>query len=81
MLAIVTIKLKDGVLDPQAKAIHNAISSLGFDDVCNVSVKKQILLEFKNITKNQANSKVQSIAQDLLANPVIEDYEIEMRDD
>ena len=46
MQAEITISLKDGVLDPQAKAIHHAIESLGFPQVAQVVVKKQIVLEF-----------------------------------
>ncbi len=80
MYAIVTISLKNGVLDPQAKAIHHAISSLGFGDVSDVGVKKQIILQFGNITKEQAKNQANDIAQELLANLVIEDYEIEIKE-
>ncbi|STO97625.1 phosphoribosylformylglycinamidine synthase subunit PurS [Helicobacter canis] len=78
MQAKVTISLKNGVLDPQAKAIHHAIESLGFPQVAQVVVKKQIILEF---AQNQHCEQIaQQIAKDLLANPVIEEYEMQILD-
>ncbi|WP_288546404.1 phosphoribosylformylglycinamidine synthase subunit PurS [uncultured Helicobacter sp.] len=76
MYAQITIKLKNGVLDPQAKAIHNAISSLGFNDVNDVIMQKQILLQFTDNNAQHALQQATNIAKDLLSNPVIEDYEI-----
>ncbi len=85
MQAEITINLKEGVLDPQAKAIHHAIESLGFSQVANVVVKKQIILEFasaKSLDSTDSTTKeiAQEIAHSLLANPVIEDYEVRIKE-
>ena len=78
MKAKVTIYLKEGVLDPQAKAIHNAIKSFNIDEIKQVSIAKQITLDFASCDEEIAQRLAQKIAKDLLANPVIEDYAIEM---
>lgn len=78
MKAKVTIYLKEGVLDPQAKAIHNAIKSFNIDEIKQVSIAKQITLDFGSCNEEIAQKLAQKIAKDLLANPVIEDYAIEM---
>jgi phosphoribosylformylglycinamidine synthase len=74
----VNIQLKNGVLDPQGKAVHHALGSLGFNDVNDVRIGKQILLDIKEEDKNKALSDVTAMCEDLLANTVIENYEIEM---
>ncbi|MBR2494751.1 phosphoribosylformylglycinamidine synthase subunit PurS [Helicobacter sp.] len=79
MQAEVTISLKDGVLDPQAKAIHHAIESLGFPQVARVLVKKQIVLEFTKEQLESYEAIAEQIAHDLLANPVIENYEVQIK--
>lgn len=79
MQAEVTISLKDGVLDPQAKAIHHAIESLGFPQVAQVVVKKQIVLEFAKGELESREAIAEQIAHDLLANPVIENYEVQIK--
>lgn len=79
MQAEVTISLKDGVLDPQAKAIHHAIESLGFPQVAQVLVKKQIVLEFTKEQLESYEAIAEQIAHDLLANPVIENYEVQIK--
>ena len=73
----VIVKLKNGVLDPQGKAIHHALHSLGYDGVSDVSVGKIITLEVEG-SKEEARKKVEEMCQMLLANIVIEDYEIKM---
>lgn len=79
MQAEITISLKDGVLDPQAKAIHHAIESLGFPQVAQVVVKKQIVLEFAKGGLESCKTIAEQIAHDLLANPVIENYEVQIK--
>lgn len=79
MQAEITISLKDGVLDPQAKAIHHAIESLGFPQVAQVVVKKQIVLEFAKGELESCEAIAKQIAHDLLANPVIENYEVQIK--
>lgn len=79
MQAHITISLKEGVLDPQAKAIHHAIDSLGFNQVSQVIVHKHITLELDSSSPEQASQIAEQIAHDLLANPVIEDYEVQIK--
>lgn len=74
----VNIQLKNGVLDPQGKAVHHALSSLGFNGVNDVRIGKQILLDIQESDKEKALSDVTAMCEDLLANTVIENYEIEM---
>ncbi len=73
----VNIGLKPGVLDPQGKAVHHALSSLEFNEVEDVRIGKQIVLELSSNDKEEAFSRVQSMCEQLLANTVIESYEIE----
>ena len=70
---IVNVKLKSGVLDPQGKAVEHALSSLGFNGVEDVRIGKQIILTVKD---NITSSEVTKMCEELLANTVIEDYEI-----
>lgn len=80
MRAKVIISLKDGVLDPQAKAIANAIKSFNIDEIQSVSMAKQITLDFGKCDEKKAQNLATQIAKDLLANPVIEDYKVELLD-
>lgn len=79
--AIVNIYLKDGVLDPQGKATHHALGSLGFNDVNSVRIGKQIILDLNSTNLNKAQKEVDKMSQTLLANTVIEDYTIEIIDE
>lgn len=73
----VNIGLKKGVLDPQGKAVHHALSSLNFNEVEDVRIGKQIVLEVNGSDQAQVRVQVQRMCEELLANTVIEDYEIE----
>ena len=79
MRAIVNVFLKEGVLDPQGKAAHHALDSLGFKGVKDVRIGKQIILELENKEKTEAQAEVKEMCETLLANTVIEDYTIEMK--
>lgn len=72
----VKVRLKDGVLDPQGKAISHALNALGFKGVGEVSVGKLISLEIESSDKNAAREEVKKMCETLLANTVIENYEI-----
>ena len=76
--AIVNISLKAGVLDSQGKAVHHALDSLHFSGVDDVRVGKQIVLKLDTSDKAQAQKDVEKMCEELLANTVIEDYEIEL---
>ena len=76
MKVVVNIKLKEGVLDPQGKAVSHALSSLGFSNIEGVRIGKQIVLELNESDEAKAKEEVSKMAEELLANTVIEDYEI-----
>ena len=76
--AIVNISLKTGVLDSQGKAVHHALDSLSFEGVSDVRVGKQIILKLDTDDKTVAMDDVTKMCEELLANTVIEDYEIEL---
>ncbi len=74
MKARVTVTLKNGVLDPQGKAIHHALEGLGFDGVHDVRQGKLIELDLADGT---SDAEIEAMCQKLLANTVIENYRIE----
>ncbi|MDZ7818407.1 MAG: phosphoribosylformylglycinamidine synthase subunit PurS [Aliarcobacter sp.] len=79
MKAIVNVALKQGVLDDQGKATHHALDTLGFKDlVKNVRIGKQIIIELNSTNEIDAREEVTKMCQKLLANTVIEDYDIEI---
>lgn len=79
MKAIVYVSLKPSVLDPQGKAIHHSVESLGFDKISDIRQGKyfEIALDAA-VTESEARESVERIAKDVLANPVIEDYRVEI---
>lgn len=74
MKARVTITLKNGVLDPQGKAIHHALEGLGFGGVNDVRAGKMIELDLADGT---SDADIEEMCKKLLANTVIENYRIE----
>jgi phosphoribosylformylglycinamidine synthase len=78
MKARVAIRLRPDVLDPQGKAIGQALGTLGFSGVDNVRQGKLIELDVDAPDAATAKEKVKAMCERLLANPVIEDYEIEI---
>lgn len=78
MKARVTIELKPGVLDPQGKAIHHALTVLGFSGVKDARVGKLVTLELDESDPERARERVEEMAKKLLANTVIENYRIEI---
>ena len=79
MTAIVNVFLKEGVLDPQGKASHHALESLGFEGVKDVRIGKQIVLQLDTDDRAKAEAEVKEMCETLLANTVIEDYTIEIK--
>jgi len=79
MKARVTVMLKAGVLDPQGKAIGQALGRLGFDGVGDVRQGKVIELELAETDQSRAHSRLSEMCEKLLANTVIENYAIELR--
>mgnify|MGYP005849131357 CR=1 FL=1 len=78
MKARVQIMPKAGVLDPQGKAIHHALESLGFSGVEEVRQGKVIELEIDESDVSKARETIAAMCEALLANTVIESYEIEV---
>jgi len=78
MKARVTVTLKNGVLDPQGKAIQGALKSLGFSGVDDVRQGKLIELELTTGDRVAAEAAVTEMCEKLLANTVIENYRIEL---
>ena len=74
--ARVTVTLKNGVLDPQGKAIEGALSSLGFDDVGGIRQGKVFDLELATADRAKAEADLKAMCEKLLANTVIENYTI-----
>lgn len=77
MKARVNVKLKSGVLDPQGKAIGNALAALGFTGIGEVRQGKLIELDLVETDLGRVREQVEAMCRELLANPVIEDYTIE----
>ena len=78
MKARVHVSLKPGVLDPQGKAIGNALAGLGFTGVSQVRQGKLIELDLSETDPAVARRRVEEMCRQLLANPVIENYVIEI---
>ncbi len=80
MKVAVNVHLKKGVLDPQGKAVLHALETLGFKDVKEVRVGKQIIIDIDTQDREKAIKEAEEMAKELLANPVIENYEIEVKE-
>ena len=78
MKAKVHVTLKNGVLDPQGKAVQHALGALGFDGVDDVRQGKFIELDLTETDVAAARAHVTEMCQKLLANTVIENYDIEI---
>lgn len=78
MKAMIKVTLKNGVLDPQGKAIMGSLGSLGFDGYNNVRQGKYFELDIDAASKDAAKAKAKKMCEQLLANTVIENYEIEI---
>ena len=76
MKAVVTVMLKEGVLDPQGKAIGHALGTLGFTGVKDVRAGKVIVLELAETDPEKARGAAEEMARKLLANTVIESFKV-----
>ena len=77
----VLVRLKPGILDVQGAAVQKALAGLGFAEVSDLRVGKVIEIELDTATADAARARVGEMCRQLLANPVLEDYTIEMADD
>ncbi|MBN8542638.1 MAG: phosphoribosylformylglycinamidine synthase subunit PurS [Alphaproteobacteria bacterium] len=78
MKAKVHVTLKNGVLDPQGKAIETALDHLGFSGVAGVRVGKYIEVDLQGADKKSAQEAVSQMCEKLLANTVVEKYAVEI---
>ncbi|EED1946436.1 phosphoribosylformylglycinamidine synthase subunit PurS [Campylobacter jejuni] len=76
MEVIVNISLKNGVLDPQGKAVEKALHSLNFNSVKEVKIAKQIKISLDEKDEKLTKEQVKKMCEELLVNSVIEDYEL-----
>ncbi|CAN7369414.1 phosphoribosylformylglycinamidine synthase subunit PurS [Pararhizobium sp. LjRoot235] len=76
--ARVTVTLKNGVLDPQGKAIEGALGALGFDSIGHVRQGKVFDLQIETTDKAKAEADLKAMCEKLLANTVIENYTISL---
>ncbi|MCX7896121.1 MAG: phosphoribosylformylglycinamidine synthase subunit PurS [Thermoanaerobaculum sp.] len=74
----VRVYLKEGVLDPQGEAIRRVLGRLGYQEVQSVRVGKLIFLEVEGEAPDLVLARVSQACQELLANPVIEDFEVRL---
>lgn len=72
----VDVKLKNGVLDPQGRAVAHALHGLGFDEVEDVKIGKAIEIDVNETDEAKALDRAKEMAQKLLANLVIESYSV-----
>jgi phosphoribosylformylglycinamidine synthase len=77
--AKVHVTLKQGVLDPQGKAVQHALGALGFDGVKDVRQGKFIELELTETDPDKAGAEVKAMCRKLLANMVIEDFRVDIQ--
>ena len=80
MKAMVVVRPKDGILDPQGNAVRHSLRTLGFD-VSGVRVGRVVDLELAEDDREQARAQVQRMCSELLANPLIESFEIRFEDE
>ncbi len=76
MKARIDVMLKEGVLDPQGKAIGHALNTLGFEGVDDVRVGKVFFLDLQDTDAAVATKKAEGIATKILANMVIEEFKV-----
>ncbi len=77
MRATVLVRPKDGILDPQGQAVEQSLQQLGFP-VAHARVGRLVELELADLPEERARADIDRMCQQLLANPLIESYEIEL---
>ena len=79
MKAKIYVTLKPSVLDPQGKAIHHAVETMGYRGIDDVRQGKYFEVTMDtDLPSEQARAEIEKIARDVLSNPVIEDYRVEL---
>lgn len=79
MLAKVYVTLKNGVLDPQGKAIHHAAATIGYQGIADVRQGKYFEIKLdSSLDPAHARAQIEKFAHEVLSNPVIEDFRVEL---
>jgi len=78
--AKIFVTLKEGILDPQGRAVQQSLQALGFSSVDDVRIGKFLEVDVQETEKSTAEVKIKSMCEKLLANPVIENYRYELFD-
>lgn len=82
MKARIYVTLKPSVLDPQGKAIHHAVETIGYHGIEDVRQGKYFEVTLSaRLAPEEARAQIERMAKDVLANPVIEDYRVELDSD
>ena len=78
MKARVTVMLKSGILDPQGEAVKNALNSIGYNEVSSIRQGKVIEINLNETSEEKAKNNIEKMCKKLLANTVVENYQIEI---
>jgi len=78
MIAKIYVTLKNGVLDPQGKAVQHSLESIGYKEAQDVRIGKYIEVKLSDMPKSEAEKKVKEMCEKMLANTVIENYRFEI---
>jgi phosphoribosylformylglycinamidine synthase len=78
MHARVLVTLREGVLDPAGQAVGEGLRQLGYDEVHGVRIGKVIEFDIDDMPEEQAKARLREMSQKLLANTVIEDFQVEL---
>jgi phosphoribosylformylglycinamidine synthase subunit PurS len=81
MKAVIKVRLKKGILDPQGKTINKALHHLGFGTIDDVRIGKLIELTIQEQKEDIARKKIEEACKKLLTNPIIEDFTYEIIED
>ena len=73
------VSFKEGVLDPQGKAVERSLHALGYQEVRDVRMGKYFEVELEAASRQAAEARIREMCDKLLANPVIEDYRFEIQ--
>lgn len=76
----VNVMLRPAILDVQGKTVENALKSLGYSDAGSVRIGKHIALEIEADSEDAARERAEEIAAKVLSNPVMEDFEVSVRE-
>ena len=80
MRGIVTVVLKPDILDPQGRAVRDSLKSMDFNEVEDVRIGKSIEVKLKETSRDEAEALLRRMCKSILVNPVIEDFQIEIRE-